>query len=83
MGGFAPIAGQLCDDYALASLVKQHGGTIRQGITPQYLQTTVAGPSQYVRLMHRWFLFANPFTFVAFFKACPTGPAWTLSPRNG
>lgn len=59
MGGFAPIAGALCDDYALASLVKQHGGTIRQGITRQSLRTTVTGPAQYVRLMHRWFLFAN------------------------
>lgn len=59
MGGFAPILGALSDDYALATLVKRHGGTIRQGITKQVLRTTVTGPAQYVRLMHRWFLFAN------------------------
>lgn len=59
LGGFTPIVSQLCDDYALATLVKRHGGTIRQGITPQYLHTTVPDAAGYVRLMHRWFLFAN------------------------
>ncbi|HEX2831515.1 MAG TPA: glycosyltransferase [Thermoanaerobaculia bacterium] len=59
LGGFAPICGQLCDDYALAKLVTQHGGTIRQGITPQFLRTTVADGRRYVGLMQRWFLFAN------------------------
>lgn len=59
MGGFTPIVAQLCDDYALATLVKGAGGTIRQGITPQYLHTTVPDAASYTRLMHRWFLFAN------------------------
>lgn len=59
MGGFAPLVDKLCDDYALATLVKRNGGTIRQGITEQYLRTTVDGPAHYVRLMHRWFVFAN------------------------
>lgn len=59
MGGFAPIVSQLCDDYALASLVRRNGGTIRQGITPQFLHTTVPDADRYVRLMHRWFVFAN------------------------
>ncbi len=59
MGGFAPITRQLCDDYALAKLVRTHGGTIHQGSTRQYLRTTVPSMGQYIRLMHRWFLFAN------------------------
>jgi ceramide glucosyltransferase len=59
MGGFASIEEKLCDDYALATLVKRHGGTIHQGVTRQYLRTTVPSAAHYVRLMHRWFLFAN------------------------
>jgi ceramide glucosyltransferase len=59
MGGFTPIVSQLCDDYALAGLVRRNGGTIRQGITPQFLHTTVPDAGHYVRLMHRWFVFAN------------------------
>lgn len=59
MGGFEPIIGQLCDDYAIAQLVRQHGGRIRQGVTSQLLQTSLSGPRQYLRQMHRWFLFAN------------------------
>ena len=59
MGGFAPIVHKLCDDYALAALVRRHGGTIHQGITPQFLRTTVPGARAYLALMQRWFLFAN------------------------
>jgi ceramide glucosyltransferase len=59
MGGFAPIVEKLCDDYALASLVKQHGGTIRQGVTPQFLRTTIPDARRYAAIMQRWFLFAN------------------------
>ncbi len=59
MGGFEPIVSKLCDDYALAALVKQHGGTIRQGITPQFLRTTVPDARRYIAIMQRWFLFAN------------------------
>ncbi len=59
MGGFEPIIGQLCDDYAIAQLVRQHGGRIRQGVTSQLLRTSISGPRQYLRQMHRWFLFAN------------------------
>lgn len=58
-GGFGLILDQLCDDYALARLVRSHRGTIRQGITPQRLRTTVGGSTHYFRLMHRWFVFAN------------------------
>ena len=59
MGGFTPIVRQLCDDYALATMVRRNGGTIRQGIAPQFLHTTVPDAGHYVRLMHRWFVFAN------------------------
>jgi ceramide glucosyltransferase len=59
MGGFAPIVTKLCDDYALAALVRRRGGTIRQGTTPQFLRTTVPHGADYLRIMQRWFLFAN------------------------
>lgn len=63
MGGFTPILYDLCDDYALAKLVKQHGGRIIQGITPVALQTSVADASSYGTLMHRWFVFAQTLVF--------------------
>jgi ceramide glucosyltransferase len=59
IGGFQPIVGQLCDDYALARLVIEKGGRIHQGATSQVLHTSLDGPRQYIRQMHRWFLFAN------------------------
>jgi ceramide glucosyltransferase len=59
LGGFTPILPQLCDDYALARLLKANGCLIRQGVTPQFLRTTVPGRGQYFRLMQRWFVFAN------------------------
>lgn len=58
-GGFESILGQLCDDYALARLIMKSGGRIRQGVTSQLLQTSISGPRQYLRQMHRWFVFAN------------------------
>ena len=59
LGGFSSIQTKLCDDYALAKLVTSSGGKIRQGITPQYLRTSVENGGQYFRLMHRWFVFAQ------------------------
>ena len=58
-GGFHAIASKLCDDYALAALIRENGGVIRQGITSQTLHTTVPSASDYFRIMQRWFLFAN------------------------
>lgn len=58
-GGFAPILHQMCDDYALAKLVLGRGGSIRQGVTPVRLRTTVPTAGAYFRLMHRWFVFAG------------------------
>jgi ceramide glucosyltransferase len=59
VGGFAPILNQLGDDYAMARLVRSRGGIIHQGIAPQSIQTSVRGISHYLRLMQRWFLFAQ------------------------
>ncbi len=53
------IRGELCDDYALASFLRRRGGTIRQGSGSQRIRTTVATASGYLRLMHRWLLFAS------------------------
>jgi ceramide glucosyltransferase len=58
-GGFAPVHDRLCDDYALATLVKRHGGVIRQGVTPVKVRTTVPTAGAYFRLLHRWFVFAG------------------------
>ena len=59
LGGFSSICTRLCDDYAVARLLLDNGRRIHQGIAPQYLNTSVAGPRHYAQLMHRWFLFAG------------------------
>lgn len=59
IGGFNAILYQLGDDYAMAKLVKSQGGVIVQGIEPQAIQTSVTNFSHYLRLMQRWFLFAQ------------------------
>ena len=58
LGGFAPLVHRLTDDLAVARLVREGGGRIRQSIVPLELTTTVAGWSHYFRLMHRWCVFA-------------------------
>lgn len=63
MGGFTPILHDLCDDYALARLVKHQGGRIIQGTTPMAIQTSVPDAQSYFRLMHRWFVFAQTLVF--------------------
>lgn len=63
MGGLTPILYDLCDDYALAKLVKQHQSRIIQGITPVAIQTSVADARSYGTLMHRWFVFAQTLVF--------------------
>lgn len=57
--GWETITHELCDDYAFAKLAKRHGGRICQGTTAQRIHTTVGGPRQYLRQMHRWFVFAG------------------------
>jgi ceramide glucosyltransferase len=56
---FQPILRCLTDDFAVARQVIGGGGRIEQSPLPQKLQTTVEGPGHYLRLMHRWFLFAT------------------------
>ncbi|MDA7527588.1 glycosyltransferase [Planctomicrobium sp.] len=58
-GGFEPILNELCDDYAMAKLVRQHEGKIRQGVSSQTVQTSADSGRRYFQIMHRWFVFAN------------------------
>ncbi|MBM7518429.1 glycosyltransferase [Nocardioides nitrophenolicus] len=58
-GGFTPILRNLTDDLAVAGAVRRAGGTICQTASPQWITTTVESPGHYVRLMHRWMLFAD------------------------
>lgn len=57
-GIFASIGHHLTDDLALAMAVKESGGSIYQSSHPQVIATEVANPTHYVRMMHRWYLFA-------------------------
>ncbi len=59
IGGFTPILHNLTDDLAVARAVLGSGGRICQTASPQWITTTVETPGAYVRLMHRWMLFAN------------------------
>jgi ceramide glucosyltransferase len=59
LGGFSSIEDRLCDDYALAKLLRASGRRIQQGIVPQYLYTSVSGVRHYAQIMHRWFVFAG------------------------
>lgn len=58
-GLFAPILRCLTDDFAVARQVIGGGGSIEQSPLPQHLETTVEDGRHYLRLMHRWFLFAS------------------------
>lgn len=58
IGGFAPLLGSLTDDLAVAEQVLAAGGRIEQSARPHWVETTVRDSGHYVRMMHRWFLFA-------------------------
>jgi ceramide glucosyltransferase len=58
-GGFGPMLRSLTDDLAVAGRVLGDGGTICQTASPQWLTTTVPTAGHYLRLMHRWMLFAT------------------------
>lgn len=49
----------LTDDLAVASAIRASGRRIAQTAAPMFLRTEVNGGEHYVRLMHRWFLFAS------------------------
>jgi ceramide glucosyltransferase len=57
-GGFKPIFPFLCDDYALARVVKEHGGVIHQSVLPHSTRTHAETSRDYFRLFHRWFAMA-------------------------
>ncbi len=59
IGGFTPLLRHLTDDLAVAGAVLGSGGTICQTASPQWITTSVDSPGHYLRLMHRWMLFAN------------------------
>jgi ceramide glucosyltransferase len=59
LGGFAAIAGELTDDYAMAQLFERAGRPILQTPIPAAVGMTVRTPSHCARVLRRWFLFAN------------------------
>ncbi|MBX3741684.1 MAG: hypothetical protein KF712_11880 [Akkermansiaceae bacterium] len=58
IGLFPGIARHLTDDLALAGAVRSAGGVIHQSSLPVFLTTHINGFSHYLRMMHRWYLFA-------------------------
>lgn len=58
LGMFPGIAHHLTDDLALAGAVKESGDTIYQSCQPVRLKTDISGFRHYLRMMHRWYLFA-------------------------
>ncbi|MEM8678809.1 MAG: glycosyltransferase [Planctomycetota bacterium] len=59
LGGWGPTSHHLCDDLAIASAFHERGLRIHQGVTTQYLNTTVRSAAHYFSLMHRWYVFAD------------------------
>lgn len=55
---FQTIQYELTDDLAVATLVIRNGGSIHQSTAPLHVQTGVGDFAHYMRLMHRWYLFA-------------------------
>jgi ceramide glucosyltransferase len=58
IGGFGAYVRWLPDDLAIARGVASVGGTIVQTPVPHRIRTSVRDGGRYVRLLHRWFLFA-------------------------
>lgn len=58
---FNEIKGFLADDLSLAKLLSNNNKKLKQIVEPVFLQTFVNKSYVYVRLMHRWFLFAKLF----------------------
>ena len=59
LGGLEPVLHDLTDDLAVARLVLGGGGRIVQTASPQWVSTTVPTAGDYVRLLHRWMVFAT------------------------
>lgn len=58
---FNGIKGFLADDLSLAKLLSNSNKKLKQIVEPVFLQTFVNNGDVYLRLMHRWFLFAKLF----------------------
>jgi ceramide glucosyltransferase len=58
LGGFGAMTSAVTDDLAMAGRVMAAGGTICQSPEPVWVQTTVASVGHYLRVMHRWYVFA-------------------------
>lgn len=58
IGIFKKISHHLTDDLALAGAIKAAGGDIHQSSQPVRLTTDITGFLHYLRMMHRWYLFA-------------------------
>lgn len=59
LGGLASIAHEVCDDYALARLVRGAGGRVVQTTVAHPVATTVTSAREYARIQRRWLLFAQ------------------------
>ncbi|MEN1678792.1 MAG: glycosyltransferase [Planctomycetota bacterium] len=59
LGGWGALGEQLCDDLAIAQAFLTSGRRVYQGVTPQFLTTTVEDRGAYISLMQRWYLFAE------------------------
>ena len=66
LGGFAAVAGELCDDFALAALFRRHGRPVLQTTIRHALATTVPDLGTYLHLMRRWMVFARRLLLAAF-----------------
>lgn len=60
-GGFDAIVGELCDDYAIASLFRRSGGHVVQSAIVHPIRTHVTGARHYFSVMRRWMIFAHRF----------------------
>jgi len=58
-GGFEAILDRVCDDYELAQLYRRAGLRLAQTTITHPVITEVPDAAAYVRLMHRWMVFAG------------------------
>jgi ceramide glucosyltransferase len=57
VGGFSGIEQTLADDFAVAQRFKRHGFRLMQTPLRHAISTHVKGPSPYLNLIQRWFIF--------------------------
>ena len=57
IGGFTPLVDQLCDDYAVAQHVHQHGYTLVQTPLRHAISTEVRDARHYLNILTRWLIF--------------------------